>query len=133
MSALLHDKIAIITGAGAGIGEAIARAFSAEGARVVVSDIDLARAEKVAATLPGALAVGADVRDEAQVQALVERTVAEYGRLDVVVPNAGIATSLVVSEKAVAKHINSIFAKLDLPVGEDDHRRVRAVLTWLNL
>ena len=47
--------------------------------------------------------------------------------------NAGIAASLVVSEKAVAKHINSIFAKLDLPVGEDDHRRVRAVLTWLSL
>jgi DNA-binding NarL/FixJ family response regulator len=47
--------------------------------------------------------------------------------------NAGIAAALVVSEKAVAKHINSIFAKLDLPVGEDDHRRVRAVLTWLSL
>jgi DNA-binding NarL/FixJ family response regulator len=47
--------------------------------------------------------------------------------------NAGIAASLVVTEKAVAKHINSIFAKLDLPVGEDDHRRVRAVLAWLHL
>jgi DNA-binding NarL/FixJ family response regulator len=47
--------------------------------------------------------------------------------------NAGIAAALVVSEKAVAKHINSIFAKLDLPVGEDDHRRVRAVLAWLQL
>jgi DNA-binding NarL/FixJ family response regulator len=47
--------------------------------------------------------------------------------------NAGIAASLVVSEKAVAKHINSIFAKLDLPVDEDDHRRVRAVLAWLDL
>ena len=47
--------------------------------------------------------------------------------------NAAIAASLVVSEKAVAKHINSIFAKLDLPVGEDDHRRVRAVLTWLRV
>jgi DNA-binding NarL/FixJ family response regulator len=47
--------------------------------------------------------------------------------------NAGIAASLVVTEKAVAKHINSIFAKLDLPMGEDDHRRVRAVLAWLHL
>jgi DNA-binding NarL/FixJ family response regulator len=47
--------------------------------------------------------------------------------------NTAIATALVVSEKAVAKHINNIFAKLDLPLGEDDHRRVRAVLTWLQL
>lgn len=47
--------------------------------------------------------------------------------------NTAIATSLAVSEKAVAKHINSIFTKLDLPMGEDDHRRVRAVLAWLQL
>jgi len=47
--------------------------------------------------------------------------------------NAAIATSLFVSEKAVSKHINAIFAKLDLPVGEDDHRRVRAVLAWLHV
>ncbi|MCW2813967.1 MAG: LuxR family transcriptional regulator [Nocardioides sp.] len=45
--------------------------------------------------------------------------------------NAAIAARLVVTEKAVAKHIGSIFAKLDLGVAEDDHRRVRAVLTWL--
>ena len=47
--------------------------------------------------------------------------------------NAAIAARLVVTEKAVAKHINSIFTKLDLPLGTDDHRRVRAVLTWLRL
>ncbi len=47
--------------------------------------------------------------------------------------NAAIATSLSISEKAVSKHINSIFTKLDLPIGEDDHRRVRAVLAWLQL
>ena len=47
--------------------------------------------------------------------------------------NAAIAERLVVTEKAVAKHINSIFTKLDLPLGTDDHRRVRAVLTWLRL
>ncbi len=45
--------------------------------------------------------------------------------------NTAIATTLFVSEKAVAKHISSIFTKLDLPLAPDDHRRVRAVLTWL--
>ncbi|UMG94764.1 response regulator transcription factor [Nocardioides sp. TF02-7] len=47
--------------------------------------------------------------------------------------NAAIAATLVVTEKAVAKHINSIFTKLDLPADTDDHRRVRAVLAWLRL
>ena len=47
--------------------------------------------------------------------------------------NAAIAASLVVTEKAVAKHINGIFTKLDLPVGTDGHRRVQAVLVWLRL
>ena len=47
--------------------------------------------------------------------------------------NGAIAAHLHVTEKAVAKHINSIFAKLDLPLDEDDHRRVRAVLAWLRL
>lgn len=47
--------------------------------------------------------------------------------------NAGIAAALVVTEKAVAKHINAIFAKLDLPTDTDDHRRVRAVLEWLRV
>ncbi len=47
--------------------------------------------------------------------------------------NAAIAAALVVTEKAVAKHINSIFTKLDLPLDTDDHRRVRAVLTWLRV
>ena len=47
--------------------------------------------------------------------------------------NAAIAAHLHVTEKAVAKHINNIFMKLDLPIGEDDHRRVRAVLAWLRV
>lgn len=47
--------------------------------------------------------------------------------------NAAIADALSVTEKAVAKHINSIFTKLDLPIDDDDHRRVRAVLAWLHL
>jgi DNA-binding NarL/FixJ family response regulator len=47
--------------------------------------------------------------------------------------NAAIASALVVTEKAVAKHTNNIFAKLDLPLAPDDHRRVLAVLTWLGV
>jgi len=47
--------------------------------------------------------------------------------------NAAVAVHLHVTEKAVAKHINSIFTKLDLPIDEDDHRRVRAVLAWLRV
>jgi len=47
--------------------------------------------------------------------------------------NAAIAQRMTVTEKAVAKHINAIFTKLDLPVDEDDHRRVRAVLAWLRV
>ena len=47
--------------------------------------------------------------------------------------NAAIAQRMTVTEKAVAKHINAIFTKLDLPVAEDDHRRVRAVLAWLRV
>ncbi|MBS0448395.1 MAG: SDR family oxidoreductase [Proteobacteria bacterium] len=88
---LLKDKVAIVTGAGRGLGEAVARAYAAEGARVVVSDIDLASAERVAQSLAGARAVACDVRDPKAVEALVAKTVDAHGRLDVMVPNAGVA------------------------------------------
>jgi len=88
---LLHDKVAIVTGAARGLGEAIARAYAAEGAKVIVSDIDAEGARRVADTLPGAFAVACDVRVPAQVAALVEAAVASHGRLDIMVPNAGVA------------------------------------------
>ncbi|MEV0945620.1 SDR family oxidoreductase [Rhodococcus sp. NPDC049939] len=93
MVGLLAEKVAIVTGAGAGIGAAIARAYGAEGARVVVSDINGDAAKDVSASIAGSIAVTADVSEEKQVQELVERTVAEFGGLHVVVPNAGIATT----------------------------------------
>ncbi|MCW2790852.1 MAG: fabG3 [Aeromicrobium sp.] len=67
-----------------------ARAFAAEGARVVISDHDIDSARAVAASLPDAIAIGCDVTDEAQVKALVEQTVAHYGAVHVMVPNAGV-------------------------------------------
>ena len=93
MSDLLANKVAIVTGAGAGIGAAIARAFGAEGASVVVSDINGDAAQAVADSIDGAIAVTTDVTDEQQVKDLVARAVDEFGGLNVVVPNAGIATT----------------------------------------
>ncbi|WP_213955397.1 glucose 1-dehydrogenase [Variovorax sp. dw_954] len=89
---LLQDKVAIVTGAGRGLGEAIARAYAAEGAKVIVSDIDAGAAQKVAGSLSGAVAVACDVRVPAQVEALVAAAIRQHGRLDIMVPNAGIAT-----------------------------------------
>ncbi|MFD7018504.1 SDR family NAD(P)-dependent oxidoreductase [Streptomyces sp. NPDC059928] len=78
----------LITGAGRGIGAATARRFAAEGAQVLVTDVDLGRATATAADLLGALALRCDVSDRASVEAAVAYAVAEFGRLDVLVNNA---------------------------------------------
>jgi 3-oxoacyl-[acyl-carrier protein] reductase len=84
----LHGKVAIVTGAGGGFGEGIARRFAAEGARIVAADLNLATAQRVASEL-GALAVGGDVSRGPDVQAIVAAAVKAYGKLDIVVNNAG--------------------------------------------
>jgi NAD(P)-dependent dehydrogenase (short-subunit alcohol dehydrogenase family) len=86
----LAGKRAVISGAGSGIGRAAARRFHAEGARVALLDVDTAALEAVAAELDGALALTADVRDEAQVEAAVGQAVSAFGGLDTVVANAGV-------------------------------------------
>jgi 3-oxoacyl-[acyl-carrier protein] reductase len=87
----LENKVALITGAGRGIGRATALRFAAEGASVVVADIDLEVVEAVTAEIEGAaLAVQVDVTDRASVQAMVEAAVARFGRIDILVNNAGI-------------------------------------------
>jgi 2-hydroxycyclohexanecarboxyl-CoA dehydrogenase len=85
----LDGKIAIVTGAGQGIGKAIAEKLAAEGATIVVSDLDEATAKATASALPGAVAVRADVTDRPGVQAMVDGIVQQFGRVDVLVNNAG--------------------------------------------
>lgn len=87
----LTDKVALITGAASGIGAAIAKAFADEGARVVVADIHQERGQALAASLgPNALFVMLDVAREDQWAQAMEFVAASYGRLDVLVNNAGI-------------------------------------------
>ena len=101
----LKDKVAIITGAASGIGLAAARRFLAEGARVVVADVQDASHEVDEMTRQGgeALFVQADVSSEAQVNALVERTVAAFGRLDVLVNCAGVELSKKITDTSEAE------------------------------
>ena len=89
----LAGKRAVISGAGSGIGRAAARRFHAEGASVGLLDVDAAAIRAVAAELgdgPPALALPADVRDEAQVEAAISQAASAFGGLDTVVANAGV-------------------------------------------
>src|SRR5882757_5869597 len=91
----LAGRVALITGAGAGLGEESALLFAEEGAQVVAVDIVAERAEAVAAeiTARGGAAIGlaADVSDEPQVAAAVAAAVARFGKLDILFANAGIS------------------------------------------
>jgi meso-butanediol dehydrogenase/(S,S)-butanediol dehydrogenase/diacetyl reductase len=95
MTGSVAEKTVIVTGAARGIGAAIARRLAAEGAGVVVADLDPAGAETVATAIRGqggrAEALAVDVTDRSSVRALIERTVAVFGRLDVMFNNAGIS------------------------------------------
>lgn len=89
-----NGKVALVTGAAAGMGLATAQAFADAGATVVLADVDenavRAAAQKLVGAGHNALAIRCDVSDDAEVAAMVDRTVAEFGRLDAAFNNAGV-------------------------------------------
>lgn len=87
----LQNKIAIVTGAGGGFGEGIARLFAEEGARVAIADIRADQAERVASEIgSAAVAAAGDVATAAGIEAIVETTRKAFGEADIIVNNAGI-------------------------------------------
>jgi sorbitol-6-phosphate 2-dehydrogenase len=95
MEKTLQDKIAVVTGGAQGLGAAICQRLAREGAHVVVADLNLEGAEATAAKIEAqtdrrAIAAGVNVTDEVQVEAMVQRAVDEFGRLDILVSNAGV-------------------------------------------
>ncbi len=101
--ATLAGKVAIVTGAAQGIGLGIARALAQAGAAVAVADVNDAAGSAAAAALGGqGCYLHADVTQEADVRGLIDATVARYGRLDIIVNNAGIVAVQTVEESSVA-------------------------------
>ena len=87
----LKDKVAIVTGGARGIGEAVVRAYSDEGASVVIADIEIAKAQALASELgANALAAQLDVRDSKSISSLIATTVSKFGGVDILYNNAGV-------------------------------------------
>jgi NAD(P)-dependent dehydrogenase (short-subunit alcohol dehydrogenase family) len=94
MNISFENKVALVTGAGSGLGLATAKAFAQSGASVVLADLNDEATRSATAELAAqghkALAIHCDIADDAQVEAMVERIVAAFGRLDAAYNNAGV-------------------------------------------
>ena len=108
MDRLLENRIAIVTGGAQGLGEAICLRLAKEGAHIIVADLNLEGAEKVAASIEHlsdrqALAVKVNVTDEDQVQAMAQAAMSKFGRIDLLVSNAGVLISGAADEIPAAR------------------------------
>lgn len=92
MKVELAPRVALVTGAARGIGQAIADTLADNGAKVYYSDVDAAEVRRSAAAKPGSVAVDLDVSNEAQIQAVTEQILRDEGRLDILINNAGVNT-----------------------------------------
>ena len=110
----LKDKIAVVTGAGSGFGEGIAARFAAEGASVLVADINEAAADRVARDISGAggtaQAFRVDVSQSDQVKAMMDYAEGSFGGMDILVNNAGIAQRRGAMEDLTEQEFDHIFA-----------------------
>ncbi|MGH9766629.1 MAG: SDR family oxidoreductase [Blastocatellia bacterium] len=101
----LKDKVTVVTGSGAGMGEGIVRLFAEEGARVVVSGRDEDKSKAVAAEIAAqgaqAIFIRADVTVEAECRALIDKTVEHYGQIDALVNNVGLSTRGTIEDTTV--------------------------------
>ncbi|SMH49265.1 glucose 1-dehydrogenase [Maritimibacter sp. HL-12] len=105
----LANKAAIVTGAGSGFGAGIARKFAAEGARVMVADIDAAAAEAIAREI-GGVAQAVDVANAASVEAMADAARAAFGQVDILVNNAGITHLPKPMEEVSEDEFDRVFA-----------------------
>lgn len=124
----LKDRVAIVTGAGQGIGAAVAKAYAREGARVVIVDMNGEAAERRAVEIlvdgGRAIGIGCNVADRAQVVAMVEQVVKVWGRVDILVNNAGITRPAMLDkmspeqwDQVLAVHLTGSFNCLQAVVG----------------
>ncbi|MDH6421021.1 3-oxoacyl-[acyl-carrier protein] reductase [Polynucleobacter sphagniphilus] len=90
MGKRLEDKVAIVTGSAKGIGFATAQRFAQEGAKVIIADVNPVAVENAAAQIPGSEGYVVNVTERASIQAAVDQIMQRYGRIDILINNAGI-------------------------------------------
>jgi 3-oxoacyl-[acyl-carrier protein] reductase len=122
----LESKVALVTGAARGIGHAIARQLAAVGARVMLTDLDSAPLEETGAAIPGSARLAGDLTDPAFPAQLIERTLLEFGGLDIIVNNAGYTWDNII-QKTTDEQFQ---AMLDIHVVAP-FRVLRAAAPWI--